>query len=150
MVEKLRDACDGSFNGKTIAVLGVTFKPNTDDMRDAPSLTIIPALVGGGAKVKVVDPQGKHEGEALLPGVKWIENPYQAVNGADLVVVLTEWNEFRALDLKRIAKKMDTPRMADLRNVYSPKAAKRAGFEIYMGVGMEAEMFRARNKSESN
>ena len=80
-------------------MLGVTFKPNTDDMRDAPSLTIVPALVGGGAKVRVVDPQGQREGEALLPGVKWMENPYQAAQGADLVVILTEWNEFRALDL---------------------------------------------------
>ena len=75
MVEKLRDLCDGSFNGKTIAVLGVTFKPNTDDMRDAPSLTIVPALVGGGAKVRVVDPQGQREGEALLPGVVWQDDP---------------------------------------------------------------------------
>jgi UDPglucose 6-dehydrogenase len=75
MIEKLRDLCDGSFNGKTIAVLGVTFKPNTDDMRDAPSLTIVPALVGGGAKVRVVDPQGEREGKALLPGVHWLTTP---------------------------------------------------------------------------
>ncbi len=135
MIEKLRDLCDGSFNGKTIAVLGVTFKPNTDDMRDAPSLTIVPALVGGGAKVRVVDPQGFREGEALLPGVNWQDDPYKAAHNADLVVLLTEWNEFRALDLDRMAKKMATPRMADLRNVYSPKDAKRAGFEAYEGVG---------------
>ncbi len=135
MIEKLRDLCDGSFNGKTIAVLGVTFKPNTDDMRDAPSLTIVPALVGGGAKVRVVDPQGRREGEALLPGVAWLEDPYKAAQNADLVVVLTEWNEFRALDLKKLAKKMAVPRMADLRNVYSPRDAKRAGFEAYDGIG---------------
>ena len=135
MVEKLRDALDGSFNGKTVAVLGVTFKPNTDDMREAPSLAIVPALIGGGAKVRVVDPQGRTEGEALLPGVKWMEDPYQATRNADLVVVLTEWNEFRALDLKRIARKMATPRMADLRNVYSAKTARRAGFESYVAVG---------------
>ncbi|MBY4894160.1 UDP-glucose/GDP-mannose dehydrogenase family protein [Rhodobacteraceae bacterium N5(2021)] len=135
MIEKLRDLCDGSFNGKVISVLGVTFKPNTDDMRDAPSLTIVPALVGGGAKVRVVDPQGFREGEALLPGVNWVEDPYKSAQNADLVVVLTEWNEFRALDLKKLAKKMATPRMADLRNVYSAHDAKRAGFEAYAGVG---------------
>jgi UDPglucose 6-dehydrogenase len=135
MIDKIEDLCDGVVNGKTIAILGVTFKPNTDDMRDAPSLTIIPALVGAGARVKVVDPQGKREGEALLPGVKWVENPYQAVQGADLVVILTEWNEFRALDLTKIVKKMQTPRMADLRNVYSVDEAKEAGFEAYIGIG---------------
>ena len=135
MIDKLLDLCDGSFNGKLIAVLGVTFKPNTDDMRDAPSLTVIPALVGGGAKVRVTDPQGKHEGEALLPGVIWQEDPYKCAHNADLLVILTEWNEFRALDLKRIAKHMNTPRLADLRNIYSPKDAKRAGFEAYDSVG---------------
>ncbi len=135
MVEKIRDALDGSFNGKTIAVLGVTFKPNTDDMREAPSLTIVPTLIGGGARVRVVDPQGQAEGEALLPGVKWMDDPYQAARKADLVVLLTEWNEFRALDLKQMARKMETPRMVDLRNIYSEKAARKAGFERYIGVG---------------
>ncbi|MFN2350223.1 MAG: UDP binding domain-containing protein, partial [Thioalkalivibrio sp.] len=94
MIEKLRDLCDDSFNGKTVAVLGVTFKPNTDDMREAPALTIIPALVGGGARVRVVDPQGRREGEALLPNVSWHDDPYEAVQSADLLVILTEWNEF--------------------------------------------------------
>jgi UDPglucose 6-dehydrogenase len=135
MIDKIEDLCDGVLNGKTIAILGVTFKPNTDDMRDAPSLTIVPALVGAGARVKVVDPQGRHEGEALLPGVKWVENPYQAAQGAHLVVILTEWNEFRALDLTKMAKKMETPRMADLRNVYSEEEAKEGGFEVYVGIG---------------
>jgi UDPglucose 6-dehydrogenase len=135
MISKLEDLCDGSFNGKTIAVLGVTFKPNTDDMRDAPSLTIVPALVGGGAKLRVCDPQGQREGEALLPGVKWVDTPYQAAQGADLVVLLTEWNEFRAMDLEKLAKKMQLPRMADLRNIYSEDEAKAAGFEVYTAVG---------------
>jgi len=135
MVEKLRDLCDGSFKGRAVGVLGVTFKPNTDDMRDAPSLTIVPALVGGGAKVRVCDPQGRREGEALLPGVVWCEDPYKCVHNADLMVILTEWNEFRALDLKRIARKMATPRMADLRNIYSIRDARRAGFEAYESVG---------------
>ena len=135
MIDKIVDLCDGSLNGKTIAVLGVTFKPNTDDMREAPSLTIVPALVGAGAKVRVVDPQGQREGESLLPGVKWIDDPYQAAQGADLVVLLTEWNEFRALDLEKLAKKMETPRMADLRNIYSVEEALEAGFETYVAVG---------------
>ena len=135
MIEKLRDLCDGSFNGKTIAVLGVTFKPNTDDMREAPSLTIVPTLVGSGARVRVVDPQGRREGEALLPGVQWCDDAYKAANKADLVVILTEWNEFRALDLDRLAKKMATPRMADLRNIYNRRDAKKAGFKAYVGVG---------------
>ncbi|MFZ1725926.1 MAG: UDP-glucose/GDP-mannose dehydrogenase family protein [Albidovulum sp.] len=135
MVEKVLDLCDGSVNGKTVAVLGVTFKPNTDDMRDAPSLTIVPALVGGGAKVRVVDPQGQREGEHLLPGVCWKDDAYAAAENADIVVILTEWNEFRALDLGRIAKSMTTARMADLRNVYSEKDAKAAGFTAYSSVG---------------
>ncbi|MGY3438684.1 MULTISPECIES: UDP-glucose dehydrogenase family protein [unclassified Marinovum] len=139
MVEKLRDLCDGSFNGKTIAVLGVTFKPNTDDMRDAPSLTIVPALVGGGAKVRVTDPQGRHEGEALLPGVTWSGDAYEAADKADLVVILTEWNEFRALDLSRLSGGMETPRMADLRNIYSEEVVKGAGFTDYTSIGRGRE-----------
>ena len=135
MVEKLRDLCDGSFNGKKVAVLGVTFKPNTDDMRDAPSLTIVPALVGGGADVRVVDPQGFREGESLLPGVTWATDPYEATTQADLVVILTEWNEFRALDLSRMAGGMASAKMADLRNLYSDAMAKGAGFTAYDAVG---------------
>ncbi len=135
MIGKIRDACDDSFNGKTIAVLGVTFKPNTDDMRDAPSLTIVPALIGGGAKVRVVDPQGRSEGEALLPGVEWSDDPYTAAKDADAVVILTEWNEFRALNLTELAGTMKTARMVDLRNVYSGSTALKSGFDTYVGVG---------------
>ncbi len=135
MIEKILDLCDGSVKNKTIAVFGVTFKPNTDDMRDAPSLTIVPALIGGGAKVRVVDPQGRREGEDLLPGAVWVDDAYVAAEDADAVVLLTEWNEFRALDLERLAGKMTTPRMADLRNIYAPEDAKRAGFETYVAVG---------------
>ncbi len=135
MIDKITDLLDGQVNGKTVAILGVTFKPNTDDMREAPSLTIVPALVGGGAKVRVADPQGKREGEALLPGVRWVENAYQAAQGADVLVILTEWNEYRGLDLERIARKMAHPRMADLRNVYSPDEALEAGFDRYVSVG---------------
>ncbi|MEZ5733040.1 MAG: UDP-glucose/GDP-mannose dehydrogenase family protein [Paracoccaceae bacterium] len=135
MVEKVLDLCGGSVNGKTVTVLGVTFKPNTDDMRDAPSLTIVPVLVGNGAKVRVVDPQGRREGEHLLPGVTWMDDAYAAAQDADVVVILTEWNEFRALDLPRLAGLMKHARMADLRNVYSPRDAKAAGFEAYSAVG---------------
>ena len=137
MIQKLLDLCDGSFKDKIIAVLGVTFKPNTDDMRDAPSLTIVPALIGGGAKVRLCDPQGRHEGEHLLPGGRWVEDPYQASQNADLLVILTEWNEFRALDLKIIARKMNQPKMADLRNIYRAKDARKAGFESYDSIGRE-------------
>jgi UDPglucose 6-dehydrogenase len=135
MIDRIVDLCGGSVNGKTIAILGVTFKPDTDDMREAPSLTIVPALVGGGARVRVTDPQGRKEGEALLPGVKWANDAYHAAKGADAVVILTEWNEFRALDLKRLARRMAAPRMADLRNIYSPRDAERAGFAAYVSVG---------------
>ena len=138
MIDKIVDLCDGQLVGKTIGILGVTFKPNTDDMRDAPSLTIIPALIGAGAKVRVTDPQGRHEGEALLPGVSWVDDAYKAAHKADLLVILTEWNEFRALDLKRLARKMATPRMADLRNVYAVGDVKRAGFKAYDSVGRAA------------
>lgn len=135
MIDKITDLCGGSVNGCVVTVLGVTFKPETDDMRDAPSLKIVPALIGGGAKVRVVDPQGLREGKALLPGVEWCDDPYTAAVGADLVIVLTEWNAFRALDLKRLAGVMAVPRLADLRNVYSRDSALLAGFISYEGVG---------------
>ncbi|MEL7124755.1 MAG: UDP-glucose/GDP-mannose dehydrogenase family protein [Pseudomonadota bacterium] len=135
MIDKIFDLCDGQLSGKTIAVLGVTFKPNTDDMRDAPSLTIIPALIGAGAKVRVVDPQGQREGEALLPGVHWVDDAHKAVQNAEMLVILTEWNEFRALDLKKLARRMAVPRLADLRNIYAVKDAKRAGFVAYASIG---------------
>lgn len=135
MIDKLLSLCDGSFNGKTIAILGVTFKPGTDDMRDAPALTIVPALVGAGAKVRVCDPQGRAEGEALLPGVAWAEDAYKAARNADLVAILTEWDDFRNLNLKKLVRGMASPRMADLRNVYDAKDARRAGFECYESIG---------------
>lgn len=135
MVDKIIDLCGGSVNGKTFAVLGVTFKPNTDDMREAPSLTIVPALIGGGANVRIVDPQGAREGTALLPGVEWHTDPYIATDGADAVIILTEWNEFRALDLKRLAGGSGTRVMADLRNIYDRDDVLRAGFAAYTAVG---------------
>ena len=135
MIDKAVDLCDGTTTGRRIAVLGVTFKPNTDDMREAPSLTVIPALIGAGASVCAVDPQGRREGQHLLPGVEWESDPYKAAEGADLLLILTEWNEFRALDLPRLATAMARPRMADLRNIYEKADVLAAGFEAYVGVG---------------
>lgn len=135
MVDKITDMLDGALSGRVITVLGVTFKPETDDMREAPSLTIVPALVGAGAQVRVVDPEGRAEGEALLPGVAWCDDAYGAAEGADAIVILTEWNAFRALDLKRLAGSMRQARLADLRNIYSAKKAKDAGFEAYVPIG---------------
>jgi UDPglucose 6-dehydrogenase len=135
MIAKAVDLCSGSVAGSKIAVLGATFKPNTDDMREAPSLTIIPALISVGAKVHVFDPQGRREGEALLSGVTWEEDVYSSASGADLLIVMTEWNEFRALDLERLARIMKTPRMADFKNIYDRQTALEAGFVAYDGVG---------------
>lgn len=135
MVDKIMTLCGGNVKGQTIAVLGVTFKPETDDMREAPSLTIVPALIEAGASVRVVDPQGRREGEALLPNAIWFEDAYNAVEESNAVVLLTEWNAFRALDLRRMAGSMNTSRMADLRNIYSAEDALGAGFESYVSVG---------------
>ena len=134
MVTKIEDICDGSVKDCKIAVFGVTFKPQTDDMRDSPSLVVVPALIGQGAKVHVVDPQGRKEGDNLLPGVIWESDPYEAALDADCVVLMTEWNEFRALDLPRLAKGMTTAAMADLRNIYDPDDARAAGFK-YISIG---------------
>lgn len=128
MVDKIFDMLGDSPSGKRVAVLGVTFKPDTDDMREAPSLTIVPALVGAGAKVRVTDPQGRHEGERLLPGVTWHEDAYEAAKDADAVVLLTEWNQFRALDLHRLRATMRGTAIADLRNIYRHGDLTDAGF----------------------
>ena len=135
MVEKVIDMLQGRVAGKTIAVLGVTFKPNTDDMREAPALTVIPALIGAGAKVRAVDPQGHREAVDLLPGVEWMDDAYAAAADSEGVVILTEWNEFRALDLERLARTMAVPALADLRNIYSARDARKAGFTHYVSVG---------------
>lgn len=132
---KIHRHFDGDLRGRRFGIWGLAFKPNTDDMRDAPALTIVPALVGAGAKVRVVDPQGKAEGEALLPGVHWADDAYKAAHNADCVVILTEWNEFRALDLAKLARKMTVARLADLRNIYNQADAAKAGFVAYTSVG---------------
>ena len=135
MVDKVRDLCDGDLEGKRIAVLGVTFKAGTDDMRDAPSLTILPALDAMGAEIIACDPKGAQEGATAFPFADWAETAYAAAQDADAVVILTEWQCFRELDLARLAASMRTPRMADLRNLYSGIEARAAGFEDYEGVG---------------
>ncbi len=137
MADKIAAAAGGSVAGKRIAVLGVTFKPNTDDMRESPSLYILPALLEKGAEIVVSDPEGKREGEALLKGVSWEEGAYDAARDADVLVVLTEWNHFRALDLKHIGDLMRGDVMVDLRNVYTPQEAARAGLK-YFSIGRPA------------
>ncbi|MCW2240890.1 UDP-glucose dehydrogenase family protein [Azospirillum canadense] len=134
MAERIIAACGGVVDGKTIGVLGVTFKPNTDDMRDAPSLDIIPALQAAGAHVRAFDPAGMEEAGKLLPGVEWTKDAYAALDGADCVAILTEWNEFRALDLKRVKKLLKRPVMIDLRNIYNPGDMTKAGFS-YSSIG---------------
>ena len=135
MVKKIVEACAGSVKEKIICVLGVTFKPNTDDMRDSPSLTIIPRLIKLKSRIRVFDPKGEKEGKELLSGVEWKEDPYSAAEGSDLIILLTEWNEFRALDLKKLASVMRDPRMVDLRNIYSKNELIDAGFKKYVGLG---------------
>ncbi len=135
MIKKIRDCLGGSEAGKTIGVLGLTFKPETDDMRDSPSLTILPALLEKGAIIKAHDPQGMKEAAKFLPfGVQFMDSPYQVCEGADALVLMTEWNQYRALDIPRIKSLMTTPLFIDLRNVYDPANLKQLGF-TYMGVG---------------
>jgi UDPglucose 6-dehydrogenase len=135
MADKIVSAL-GDLTGKCIAVLGLTFKPNTDDMRDAPSLSIIPALKEKGATVRAYDPEGMHEARKLLD-VEFCKSAYEALGGADAVVILTEWNEFRALDLSRMKGLMKSPVMIDLRNIYRPGQMADAGFR-YISVGRPA------------
>ena len=134
MAVKIVAACGGSVAGKVIAVLGLTFKPNTDDMREAPSLGIIAGLQAGGAKIRAFDPEGMDEAKALLDGVEWCEDAYDAVTGAEALTIVTEWNEFRALDLERVKSLMKSPVMVDLRNIYDPDEMAAAGFR-YTCVG---------------
>ncbi len=131
MVDKIADACGGSIAGKTVAVLGLTFKPNTDDMRDSPSLDIVPGLCDGGATVRAFDPQGMDEAKQLLNGVVWCDDAYSAMEGADCLAIVTEWNEFRALDLGRAKALLAQPVLVDLRNIYQPDEMKKAGFDYH-------------------
>ena len=134
MANRIIRACGDSVQGKTIALLGVTFKPNTDDMRDSPSLEIIPMLSEAGAKIRAYDPAGMEEAKHLLENVDWCEDTYDAVEGADALVIVTEWNEFRSLNLKRIKKILRGSIVVDLRNIYDPETMMAAGFE-YSSIG---------------
>jgi UDPglucose 6-dehydrogenase len=129
-------AAFGGVSGKTVAVLGLTFKPNTDDMRDAPSLVIAPRLHSAGARIRAYDPEGMKEARKLLD-IDYCADAYEAAEGADGVVILTEWNEFRALDLARLRNLLKTPLMVDLRNIYRPAQMAEAGFS-YVSVGRSA------------
>jgi UDPglucose 6-dehydrogenase len=134
MAERIVAACGGNVKGKTVAILGVTFKPNTDDMRDSVSLDVIPALQKAGAAVCAYDPEGYKEASKLLNNVLWCKNPYEAMQGADAVAILTEWNEFRALDLEMMKALLKTPILIDFRNIYKPEDMRAAGF-AYTSIG---------------
>jgi UDPglucose 6-dehydrogenase len=133
MAGKVADALAGEMQGKLIGVLGLTFKPNTDDMRDAPSLQIVPALLAMGARVQAYDPEGL-EARQMLRDVDFKPGPYEALRGADCAVIITEWDEFRALDLDRVREVMNRPLVVDLRNIYKPEELRSRGF-TYLSVG---------------
>ncbi|WP_283214922.1 UDP binding domain-containing protein, partial [Methylobacterium tardum] len=128
----------GSVRGKTVALLGLTFKPDTDDMRDAPSLAIVAGLQDAGARIVAYDPEGMAHARALMPEVTYAEDAYACAEGADALVIVTEWNAFRALDLDRLRRTMAfgeaAPVLIDLRNIYDPASAARHGF-TYRGIG---------------
>jgi len=134
MAVKIDKALGEALKGKTVGVLGLTFKPNTDDMRDAPSLDIVPALQAKGAKVQAFDPEGLHEARQLLRDVDFKDDPYDVAEGADVLVIITEWDQFRALDLDRIKLLMKKPVMVDLRNIYKPDDMRARGF-AYASIG---------------
>jgi UDPglucose 6-dehydrogenase len=141
MADKIIAACGGKVAGKTIAVLGLTFKPNTDDMRDSPSLAILPRLAAAGATIRAFDPEGMAEAKKLLPAIVYCEDAYATMAGADALVLLTEWNAFRALDLARVGNLLATPLVIDLRNVYEPHEMVAAGLS-YVSIGRPAQSAR--------
>jgi UDPglucose 6-dehydrogenase len=134
MADRVREALGGSVADKRIGVLGLTFKPNTDDMRDAPSIPLIQGLLKGGASIAAFDPVGREQAEPLLPGIEFSASAEQAADGADALVIVTEWDEFRALDLKDVAGRMRGKHLIDLRNIYDRRDAEEAGL-AYRGVG---------------
>ncbi len=138
MARKVVAACGGDVRGRTVAVLGLTFKPNTDDMREAPSISIIQALQDGGALIRAYDPEGMEAAEGMLDNVTYGESAYDVATGADVLVIVTEWDAFRALDFKRLREVMNTPVLVDLRNVYRREQVAKYGFH-YVSVGRPAE-----------
>jgi UDPglucose 6-dehydrogenase len=134
MANKVVAACGGSVGGATIAVFGLSFKPNTDDMRDSPSLNIVPILQAAGASVRAYDPKAMDVAAPMLPGVEFGDSAYDIVDGANALVIVTEWNQFRSLDLQRLKAAMRTPVVVDLRNIYQPAEMAAAGF-TYVSIG---------------
>jgi UDPglucose 6-dehydrogenase len=134
MANRVIAACDGSLDGKTIAVLGVTFKPNTDDMRDSPSLDILPAMQKAGATIRAFDPEGMTEAKEMLDDIDWCEDAYSTMEGADALVIITEWNAFRGLDFDRVKSLLKSPILVDLRNIYNPDDMAAAGM-VYHCLG---------------
>ncbi|MCH4152928.1 MAG: UDP-glucose/GDP-mannose dehydrogenase family protein [Sphingobium sp.] len=134
MGRKVIAACGGDVRGKTIAVLGLTFKPNTDDMRDSPAIAVVQTLQDAGAKVRAYDPEGMEQAKLVLDGIDYCTNSYEAMEGADALVIVTEWDAFRALDLDRVKSLLSAPILVDLRNVYPREMAEKAGFS-YTAVG---------------
>ena len=132
MGRKIIHALADDAKGKTVAVFGLTFKPNTDDMRDAPSLAIVQSLLDAGATVRAYDPEGMDAAKAMMPDITYCSSAYEAATGADAVAIVTEWDTFRALDLKRLAGVMAAPVMVDLRNIYRPEDVKKAGFRLFV------------------
>jgi UDPglucose 6-dehydrogenase len=131
MADRIVAACGGSVAGLTIAALGLTFKPNTDDMRESPSLDILPALAAAGATVRAFDPEGIDEAKKLMPEIAYCADAYRTMEGADALVLITEWNEFRGLDLERVKRLLARPLVIDLRNVYKPEEMREAGLEYH-------------------
>ncbi len=131
MAKKVIAACNGTVNGKKIAILGLTFKPNTDDMRESPSLDILPALQSAGADLYAYDPKGMDEARHMLEGVTFCGEAYETLEDADALVIVTEWNEFRALDLDRVKSLMKTPTVVDLRNIYARSDIRERGFRYH-------------------
>ncbi len=131
MAERVIAACDGSLEGKTIAVLGVTFKPNTDDMRDSPSLEILPAMQRAGANIRAFDPEGMDEAREMLEDVMWCEDTYSTMEDADALVIITEWNAFRGLDFERVKSLLSSPILVDLRNIYNPDEMAAVGMDYH-------------------
>jgi UDPglucose 6-dehydrogenase len=134
MARKIIEFCGGSVSGLTVGVLGLTFKADTDDMRDAPSLDIVPALQAAGARIVAFDPEGMAEAGRMMPGIAFAKTAYEAASGADVLVVITEWHEFRGLDPRRLKEAMRKPRVVDLRNIFNPEEMRGLGF-AYEGVG---------------
>jgi UDPglucose 6-dehydrogenase len=138
MARKVANAVGASLRGKTIAVLGLTFKPDTDDMREAPSIPLVTGLLDMGAKVRAHDPVGMEQARRELPDIEYCDDAYACARGADAVVFVTEWTQFRALDLARLKHAMTRPVIVDLRNIYRPEEMTTHGF-IYEGVGRGAD-----------